>query len=149
MNIKNQVQLIGHLGQDPELKRLDGGRAVISFSLATSESWIDKATGEQLEHTDWHRVKAWGPFAEIMFDKLRKGQKVVVSGRLKYDSYDDKNGSKQVRAYILAEGFERMTAGTGSRDSSGENNTTADEPQIQPTDSTGTPEAKDFDDLPF
>lgn len=153
-NFRNQVQLIGHLGQDPELKKFDTGRALVTFSLATSETWVDKSTGEVHQQTDWHNVKAWGPFAELLFQHLKKGQKVVIAGRLKYDIYEDKKESKQVRAYILAESFERMTY-TGEKNVSEgvpnrlEESMPQEEAEFADREGTGKPQAKEFDDLPF
>jgi single-strand DNA-binding protein len=153
-NFRNQVQLIGHLGQDPELKKFETGRALVTFSLATSETWVDKDTGEVHQNTDWHNIKAWGPFGELLFQHLKKGQKAVIAGRLKYDSYEDKNGSKQVRAYILAESFERMTV-AGEKNVSGgipnrmEESAPQDDAEFTAVKATERPQEKEFDDLPF
>lgn len=105
MSFTNEIRIIGYLGNDPELRRLDNGSAVVRCSVATRERWVDKTTGEQKEQTDWHIVKGWGRIAERMFELLRKGTKIVVVGRLKYDEWE-KDGVKHTRAYILADGFE-------------------------------------------
>lgn len=145
-NMRNQIQLIGHLGQDPELKRLESGRAVIRFSMATTEKWRDKVTDEIKEETTWHTVKAWGTFGEILFEKLRKGNKVVISGTLKYDKFE-KEGVKQSWAYILADSFEKMTQAEQSATHTQQDPyRPATETQAAPLPPNSKP---DYDDLPF
>lgn len=111
--VNNRLQLIGNLGQDPELKRMESGRAVIRFSLATKSRWKDAATGEQREQTTWHTVKAWGGFGELLFEKLRKGHRVLLAGSLAYDEWE-KDGVKQVRAYLLADEFDFLSPAPGA-----------------------------------
>lgn len=107
--IKNFVQVVGHLGQDPEITILQGGQKIARVSLATTEKWTDKTTGELREQTDWHTLKAFGPLAELFEKYFKKGDKVIMAGRLKYDTYEDKNGSKQVRAYIAVSDVDWMS----------------------------------------
>ena len=85
----NKVILVGNLGQDPEVKYTAGGAAVTTLSLATSESWKDKDTGQDQEKTEWHRVVLWRRLAEIAGEYLKKGSKVYIR-----DSYKLENGSK-------------------------------------------------------
>ena len=92
MRSLNSVQLIGNLGQDPEVKYMQSGDAVASFSLATSESWKDKASGEPVEKTEWHRCVAWRKLAEIIGQYAKKGQKLYVEGKLQSRKYTDKDG---------------------------------------------------------
>ena len=92
MKSLNKVTLIGNLGQDPEVKYMQSGDAVASFSLATSESWKDKASGETQERTDWHRCVAWRKLAEIIGQYAKKGQKLYVEGKLQGRKYTDKDG---------------------------------------------------------
>jgi single-strand DNA-binding protein len=87
----NKVILVGNLGSDPEMTYLSNGDAIVSFSIATSESWKDKSTGEKKEKTEWHRCSAFRKVAEICGKYLKKGSKVYVEGKLVTDKYD-KNG---------------------------------------------------------
>lgn len=97
----NKVILMGRLGQDPELKHTPAGAAVCSLSLATSESWKDKA-GEKQERTEWHRVVVWGKLAELCNQYLSKGRQAFVEGRLQTRSWDDKDGNKRYTTEINA-----------------------------------------------
>lgn len=90
-NLRNKVQLIGHLGADPEIKIFDSGKKNAKLSLATSENY-KSANGEKKEQTQWHNVIAWGKTADIAEKYLHKGSEVAIEGRLSYRSYDDKNG---------------------------------------------------------
>ncbi|MGH8106913.1 MAG: single-stranded DNA-binding protein, partial [Arenimonas sp.] len=83
----NKVILVGNLGNDPEVRYSQSGSAMTTISIATSESWKDKATGEQKERTEWHRVKFFGKLAEIAGEYLKKGSQVYVEGRLRTDKY--------------------------------------------------------------
>ncbi|MDQ9273199.1 single-stranded DNA-binding protein, partial [Escherichia marmotae] len=89
----NKVILIGHLGQDPEIRYLPNGGAVANLTLATSESWRDKQSGEMKEQTEWHRVVIFGKLAEIAGEYLRKGSQVYIEGQLKTRKwFDQQNG---------------------------------------------------------
>lgn len=88
----NKVILIGNLGQDPEVKYLPNGGAVANVTLATSESWKDKNTGEQKENTEWHRLVFFRRLAEIAGEYLRKGSKVYIEGKLQTRKWQDKGG---------------------------------------------------------
>ena len=92
--ICNQVQLIGHLGADPEIKEFDGGKKMLSASIATNE-YYQSAKGEKKTETQWHRVIAWDKTAEIMQKLLKKGSEVVLQGKLVNRSYEDKSGLKK------------------------------------------------------
>ncbi len=97
----NKVFLIGNLGRDPEVKYTQSNVAVASFSLATSESWKDKATGEWQEKTEWHKVVAWAGLAE-QAGKLSKGQQVYVEGSLETRKYTGKDGVEKERTEVKA-----------------------------------------------
>ena len=84
----NQAQIIGHLGKDPEVRYLPNGNAVANFSLATTEKWKDKNTGEQKEKTEWHRIKAFGMIGDLCGKYLKKGSKVFIEGKISYSSYE-------------------------------------------------------------
>lgn len=113
----NRAMIIGHLGKDPEVKYLTGGGAVASFSVATSESWKDKNTGDKREHTEWHNIVIYGRLAEIAGEYLRKGSKVFVEGKLRTRKWEDRK--KDVDRYtteIICSSFQmldRRTDGEG------------------------------------
>lgn len=92
--MKNSVQLIGHVGQEPEIKNLEAGKKLANLTIATNESYKN-AKGEKVEKTEWHRVTAWGKTAEIIEKYVTKGKEVAVDGKLTYRSYDDKDGNKR------------------------------------------------------
>jgi single-strand DNA-binding protein len=92
--LKNKVQLIGNLGQNPEIKTLDGGKKLAKFSLATSEIYRN-AQGEKVKETQWHNLVAWGKVAEIVEKYLTKGSEVAVEGKLTNRTYNDKDGNKK------------------------------------------------------
>jgi single-strand DNA-binding protein len=92
--ICNQVQLIGHLGADPEIKEFEGGKKILIANLATNE-YYQSAKGEKKTETQWHRIIAWDKTADIMQKLLKKGSEVLVQGKLVNRSYEDKNGIKK------------------------------------------------------
>lgn len=92
--LRNKVQLIGHVGQDPEIKTFDGGKKVANLTIATNDSYKNDK-GEKVEQTEWHRVVAWGKTAEIIEKYVTKGKEVAIEGKLTHRSYDDKNGEKR------------------------------------------------------
>lgn len=92
--LKNKVQLIGNLGQNPEIKTLDGGRKLARFSIATNESYRN-ANGEKIIETQWHNLVAWGKLADIIEKYIMKGSEVAVEGKLTYRTYNDKDGNKK------------------------------------------------------
>ena len=95
MKSLNKATLIGNLGNDPDIKYTQSGDAVASFSLATSETWKDKASGEPVEKTEWHRCVAWRKMAEIIGQYAKKGQKLYVEGKLLSRKYTDKDGAER------------------------------------------------------
>ncbi|MBN1650027.1 MAG: single-stranded DNA-binding protein [Bacteroidales bacterium] len=100
-NLKNQVQLIGHLGADPEVKTLNSGTKVARFSLATSDYYIDK-DGNKVTDTQWHKIVAWNGGATYSEKYLKKGMELMVSGKLVYGNYDDKDGVKRYTTEIVS-----------------------------------------------
>src|SRR2546422_10843748 len=98
----NRVMLIGNLGGDPEVRQTDGGQAVGNFSIATNESWKDKA-GEKQERTEWHRVVVWGKLAELCGEHLRKGRTGFVEGRLQTRACTSGQGAAKLATEIVAE----------------------------------------------
>ncbi|ASV29839.1 single-stranded DNA-binding protein [Maribacter cobaltidurans] len=92
--LKNKVQLIGNLGQDPEIITMDNGTKLAKFSLATTESYKN-AKGEKVDDTQWHNIVAWGKTAEIVENYLLKGKQVAVEGKLTHRSYETKEGERR------------------------------------------------------
>jgi single-strand DNA-binding protein len=92
--MKNKVQLIGYVGQDPEVKNLDGGKKLANITIATNDYYINDK-GEKVEQTEWHRLTAWGKVAEIIEKYVTKGKEVAVEGKLTHRSYEDKEGNKR------------------------------------------------------
>lgn len=97
--MRNKVQLIGHLGMDPEVKTFDNGR-MARFSIATNEKFTN-AKGEQVESTQWHNVVAWGKTADIAEKFLHKGKEVAIEGKLETRQYDDKDGNKRYITQVV------------------------------------------------
>ncbi|EBD0365843.1 single-stranded DNA-binding protein [Salmonella enterica] len=97
----NKVMLIGHLGQDPDVRYLPNGNAVAMLSLATSDTWKDKQTGEQKERTEWHRVVIYGKLAEIAGEYLRKGSQVYIEGELRTRKWTDQNGQERYTTEVV------------------------------------------------
>jgi len=92
--MKNRVQLIGHVGQEPEVKTFDGGKKVANITIATNDYYTNDK-GEKVENTEWHKVVAWGKTAEIIEKYVTKGKEIAIDGKLAHRSYDDKDGTKR------------------------------------------------------
>jgi len=102
----NRAELIGNLGKDPEIRTMNSGDRLASFSIATSETWKDKASGEKKEKTEWHNVTVWGPLVEICEKWLHKGDKVFISGKLETRKWKDKDGGgDRYSTEIVLRGF--------------------------------------------
>ncbi|MGC4041045.1 MAG: single-stranded DNA-binding protein [Flavobacterium sp.] len=99
--MRNKVQLIGHVGQDPEIKTLDGGRKVANITIATNDYYTNDK-GEKIEQTEWHRITAWGKVAEIIEKYVEKGREIAIEGKLTHRSYDDKEGNKRYITEVVA-----------------------------------------------
>lgn len=104
MKSLNEVTLMGHLGKDPEVRYTPDGTAVAEFSLATSESWTDKHSGEKKERTEWHTVTCWAKLAELAAEYLQKGAPLYVRGSIRTETYE-REGQKVYRVKILARNF--------------------------------------------
>ena len=102
-NLANTVQLIGNLGQAPELKTFDGGKCLVKLSLATNEYF--SSNGEKQQRTSWHNVVAWGKVAENMEKYLNKGDQIVIQGRLAHRNYEDKDGIRRYISEIVASSY--------------------------------------------
>lgn len=99
----NKVILIGNLGKDPEIRAIDTGVKVASFTLATSETYTDRTSGEKKELTDWHDIVVWRGLAEVVEKYLKKGMKVYVEGKLRKKSWQDKEGNTRYNTEIIAD----------------------------------------------
>jgi len=147
----NKVILVGNLGAKPEVKYASNGNAISNLSLATSESWTDKSTGQKQERTEWHRVSLFGKLAEIAGQYLDKGSKVYVEGKLQTRKYTDKEGVERWTTDIVVSGFNGTLQMLDRRDdssSSAPNDDVTVKAQAEPTI---TPVSKDEfeDDIPF
>lgn len=109
----NKVILIGNLGNDPEVKYMPSGNAVANVSIATTESWKDKGSGEKQERTEWHRVAFYGRLAEIVGEYLKKGSQVYVEGSLRTRKWQDKDGQDRYTTEIIANDMQ-MLGGRGA-----------------------------------
>jgi single-strand DNA-binding protein len=92
--LRNKVQLIGHVGNDPEIKTFDGGKKLAKLNVATNESYKNDK-GEKVEETQWHSLIAWGKTADIIEKYVVKGKEIAIEGKLTHRSYEDKNGEKR------------------------------------------------------
>ncbi|MCD9494782.1 single-stranded DNA-binding protein [Photobacterium carnosum] len=111
----NKVILIGNLGNDPEIRYMPSGGAVANITIATSESWRDKATGEQREKTEWHRVALFGKLAEVAGEYLRKGSQVYIEGQLQTRKWQNQQGQDQYTTEVVVQGFNGVMQMLGSR----------------------------------
>jgi single-strand DNA-binding protein len=109
----NKVILVGNLGNDPEVRYTTSGTAIASLSIATSESWTDKQSGEKQERTEWHRVKMFGRLAEIAGEYLKKGRQVYIEGSLRTDKYTDKSGVEKYSTDIIASEMQMLGGNEG------------------------------------
>lgn len=150
----NKVILVGNLGADPEVRYAPSGAAVTTISVATSEQWTDKQSGQKQERTEWHRVKFFGRLAEIAAEYLRKGRQVYIEGSLRTDKYTDRQGIERYSTDVIANEMQ-MLGGMG--DGGGGPRERGGPPQRQEGDRGGNapaqaPAGSDFpndDDIPF
>jgi single-strand DNA-binding protein len=111
----NKVILVGNLGRDPEMKYTASGAAIANITVATTDSWNDKQTGEKVEKTEWHRVVAFQRLAEIMGEYLKKGSQVYIEGRLQTRKWQDQNGQDRYTTEVVANDMQML----GSRGGEG------------------------------
>ncbi|OCL19352.1 single-stranded DNA-binding protein [Gilliamella sp. wkB171] len=116
----NKVILVGNLGQDPEVRYMPNGNAVANFSVATSESWKDKQTGENRDRTEWHRVVVFGKLAEIAGEYIRKGTQVYLEGQLQTRKWQDQSGTDRYTTEVVINTMGGTLQILGSRGSSNE-----------------------------
>ena len=114
----NKVILIGNLGKDPEIRYTPNGLAVANLTLATSETWKDKQSGENQERTEWHRIVFYQRLAEIAGEYLRKGSKIFVEGRLQTRKWQDKSGQDRYTTEIIGENMQMLDSKGGGASAS-------------------------------
>ena len=114
----NKVILVGNLGRDPEIRYTPSGMAVANFSIATTEKWKDKQSGEMQERTEWHRIVLWGRLAEVANEYLRKGARMYVEGRIQTRQWQDQQGNKRYTTEIVGQNM-LMLGGRGEGGSGG------------------------------
>lgn len=136
----NKAVLVGRCGRDPEVKFSSSGNAICNFSIATSESWKDKATGEKKEQTEWHRIVAYRKLAEVIGQYVQKGSLIYLEGKITYREWTDKDGAKRSTTEIVADEVQFLDS----------------KPKGQPQASYRPPETQreappmpDTDDIPF
>ncbi len=146
----NKVILIGNLGRDPETRYSQGGNPITNFSVATSDSWRDKQSGEQQERTEWHNVVCFSRLAEIAGEYLRKGSKVYIEGSLRTSNWE-KDGQKHYRTEVIAREMQ-MLDGRGGGGGDGGGPPSGFESSAPPSQPQNAPTLKDDDfddDIPF
>lgn len=137
----NKVIAIGNLGKDPETRYLPSGAAVTNFSIAVSESWTDKATGEQKERTEWINVEVWGKAAEACQKYLNKGSQCYIEGKMQTDKWTDKEGKDRWTTKVRADNVQFL----GSKGDGGSRPAQTPTPTPAPSESQ-----EEFDDdIPF
>jgi single-strand DNA-binding protein len=115
----NKVILVGNLGKDPETRYMPSGSAVTNLTLATSESWKDKQSGDQQERTEWHKIAMFGRLAEIAAEYLRKGSQVYIEGKLRTRKWQDKEGKDRYTTEIVADEMQMLGSKGGGGASAG------------------------------
>ena len=130
----NKVILLGNLGADPEVRTTAGGDAVATISIATSDSWKDKNTGEEQQKTEWHRVVFFRRMAEVVGQYLKKGSSVYIEGQLQTSSYEDKNtGEKKYSTQIVARDMQMLGGKNNSESQSDFSNQSSNQSPSQPS----------------
>ncbi len=141
----NKVILVGNLGQDPEVKYMPSGQAVCNISVATTESWNDKNSGEKVEKTEWHRVVFFRRLAEIAGEYLRKGSQVYIEGRLQTRKWQDQSGNDRYTTEIVANDMQMLGSKGGGTAMMSEPPSSS-----EPEAVTAGSSSDDFDDdIPF
>jgi single-strand DNA-binding protein len=152
----NKVILIGNLGKDPEVRHLESGVGVANFSLATSETYKDRKTGERVSQTEWHNIVLWRGLADVAEKYLKKGDKIYVEGKLRTRSWQDQQGNNRYTTEIIADNMTMLGKATERATVETTSNT---KPQPEDTSATTTNNDKlseefsspedENDDLPF
>ena len=142
----NKVTLIGNLGKDPEIRYTQSGSAVVNVSIATTDTWKDKQSGETQERTEWHNLVFFGRLAEIVNEYLKKGSQVYVEGRLQTRKWQDKEGHDRYTTEIVANEMQMLGGRSGADGGASRN---ANQAPPSSAEASNAP-ADDFDDdIPF
>lgn len=145
----NKVILIGNVGNDPEIRNNQQGDPIANLSIATSETWKDKNTGQQKEKTEWHKVVIFGKLAEIVQSYVKKGSKIYIEGKLKTRKWQDKEGNDRYSTEIVLEGYDGVLQMLDGKPDSAPAPTQQVAPKQAPATSMA-PATDDFDDdIPF
>lgn len=118
----NKVIIVGNLGRDPETRYMPSGDAIANIAVATTDKWKDKATGEQKEATEWHRISFFGKLAEIAGQYLKKGSQVYIEGKLRTRKYTDKDGVEKYSTEIVADTMQMLGSRQGMGGGAGDDN---------------------------
>ncbi|MCG5533144.1 single-stranded DNA-binding protein [Halorhodospira sp. 9621] len=146
----NKAILIGRLGQAPEVRHTGSGTPVAQASLATSESWKDKQTGEEQQRTEWHRLVFWRGLAEVVGKYLNKGDRIYVEGKLQTRKWQDQNGQDRYTTEIVVDQMQMLnTQGQGSQGGGGGYAQRQQQPPQQPANGGGGAPTDFDDDIPF
>lgn len=149
----NKIMLIGNVGREPEVRYLDSGVVVVTFSLATTERGYTLQNGTQVpERTEWHNIVLWRGLAEVAEKYVHKGDKLYIEGKIRTRSYDDQNGQKRYVTEVFADNMEMLSPKGGASQGSGTYvPPTQPQGQPRPAQQPNTPAAQDnsVDDLPF
>ncbi len=148
MGTVNKVIIVGNLGRDAEIRRTQGGTAVSTLSLATTESWTDKSSGERQERTEWHRVVLWGKTAESLEPYLLKGRQVYVEGKLQTRKWQDRDGNEKYTTEIRSDRIVLLGGRGGGGGSEGGDYGSRESSATSGAAASGPPELTD-DDIPF
>jgi single-strand DNA-binding protein len=147
----NKVILVGNLGNDPEVRYLPSGNAVATLSVATTDNWKDKQTGERQERTEWHRVVLFNRLGEIAGEYLRKGSKVYLEGSLRTRKWQDKNGVERYTTEIVASELQMLDSrGSGAGADYASGGSSRSSQTSDTSNQAPEPMTQDFDDdIPF
>ena len=149
----NKAIIVGNLGRDPEVRYSANGNAIANATVATTDSWRDKQTGDRQEKTEWHRVVFFGRLAEIAGEYLRKGSQVYIEGRLQTRKWEDQNGQERYTTEIVANDMQMLGSRGAGVDSSGGRDSgsggSASGGGSSPAGQPGTGEMDLDDDIPF
>lgn len=144
----NKIMLIGNLGKDPEVRATPSGQMVANFSIATTEKWKGKDSGQWEEKTEWHNIVVWGKLAELCREYLHKGRPVYIEGKLQTRSWDDKEGKKRYTTEVLAQTIQFL--GARSDSASAPAGRPASSGNSEPSFAQSAPPAfNEEDDIPF
>ncbi len=145
----NKVILIGNLGKDPEVRRLENGTVVASFSIATSETYTDKKTGEKRDNTDWHNIVVWRGLAEVAEKFIKKGMKIYVEGKLRTRSWQDKENVTRYTTEVVADELNILTWLDNNSNQEQKPAYSNEAAPIPPVQVEGLMDDDDSDGLPF